>query len=294
MFERGGEFVKAKLVSFDFNGFPQFGSDVTLPGSGIATGDITAIATGPTEVRVYAPTGQGSTARLREWQYLNGAWSDLGNQQWSDGSFIVPTFGVGVTRGYQDGSATPSTYGAIPTSPDSLVEFARKDNVSPYRWSKVTLTCPSSCGSGDIRCFGCSGGVASSWVGTGGAGLSPGGTQPRAAARPGLAYQKRAGQPNNFVGRFYMAINQGAQCSGPFGTPSGTPAGCNSVLIMTEGNVASGMPSTKRLTWITPAQWLASPFAIGGITLMDDPDPRREPTGGVRGRERIGFFPTVR
>jgi hypothetical protein len=166
---------------------------------------------------------------------------------------------VGATRGYQDNSGTAATYAAIPTWPDGLVEFARKDTNG---WSKVTYTCPSGS-------FGCVSGVASTWAGTGGAGLAPGGTQPRAAARPGLAYQMRSGQVIT-LGRFYMAINQAANCSDPFGTPSGTPAGCPSVLIMTEGNLATGTPTTRRLRWITPAQGLVGNFPVGGISLLDD------------------------
>jgi len=39
---------------------------------------------------------------------------------------------------------------------------------------------------------------------------------------------------------------------------------------MTEGNQAAGNPTTKRLTWITPAHRLANNFAVGGISLVDD------------------------
>lgn len=148
------------------------------------------------------------------------------------------------------------------------MEFARK-NAGANTWTRVTFTCPAGS-------FGCVNGTASSWAGTGGKGLptdNPAGTQPRAEERPGLAYQKRAGQPNNYVGRFYIAINQQSSCSEPFGTPNnddGTGAGCSSRLIMTEGNLASGTPATRRLAWITPAHWLANKFAVGGISLVDD------------------------
>jgi hypothetical protein len=267
VFQKTTGTVTSSLVTInDQTGNATFGVEVPLPGGLTATGDITAVKVSATEVRAYAPRGSGSGARLREWKYLNGTWTDLGDQQWSDGTDVVPTFGIGATRGFQDSSATSSTYGAIPTWPDNLIEFARKDNASPFRWSKVTFTCAGGS-------FGCVSGAASSWAGTGGAGLPPSGTQPRAAARPGLAYQKRSGQADH-VGRFYMAINQGTQCSAPFGTPApatpGAPLGCASMLIMTEGNLATGTPASRRLTWITPAHVLAANFSIGGYSLIND------------------------
>ena len=277
VFQKTTGTVTSSLVTIDnIADNVTFGSEVTLPGGFVATGDITVVAVSATEIRAYAPRGSGSSGRLREWKYLNGTWSDLGDQLWSDGSAVVPAFGIGATRGFQDDSATPRTYGAIPTWPDKLIEFARKDNASPFRWSKVTFTCPACLSNCPPQSFQCPSGTASSWAGTGGADLPPGGTQPRAAARPGLAYQKRSGQAN-YVGRFYMAINQATLCSGPFGNPSGNPnatppdpLGCASRLIMTEGNLASGTPPSRRLTWITPAHQLADKFAIGGIALIDD------------------------
>jgi hypothetical protein len=176
VFQKTTGTVRSSLVTINSSsGNVTFGSEVTHPGSITANGDITAVAVAATEIRAYARRGSGSSARLREWKYLNGTWSDLGDQQWSDGTNVVPTFGIGATRGFQDGSATPSTYGAIPNYPDNLVEFARKDNASPFRWSKVTFTCASGS-------FGCVSGTASSWAGTGGAGHAR--SPPRARTAP--------------------------------------------------------------------------------------------------------------
>lgn len=256
--------ISSRLVTINnMTSAVSFGSEVTLPGGYAAAQDITAIATAVGEVTVYIPVNTATGRKLMQWTY-NGSWSSGSIQQWSDGTDINPIWGIGATVGYQDGSSTPSTYAAIPSNPDGLTEFARRSNASPYRWSKVTFTCAAGT-------FGCVGGVASSWAGTGGAGRatdSPAGTQPLAYGRPGLAYQRRAGQANS-VGRFYMAINQGSSCSGPFG--KAPPGWCDSVLIMTEGNLATGTPTSQRLTWITPmAGVVGGNQTATGISLLDD------------------------
>jgi hypothetical protein len=203
-----------------------FGSNVTLPGGFTATGDITALSTATGVVTVWAPVGN----RLKQWRFQNGSWSSATNMQWSDGSFIVPQFGIGATKGFQDNSSTVRIYAAIPTAPSGVVEFARQDATN-NRWTKI-----------------------SSWQQTG--------VQPTVKARPGLAYQKRAGGSNS-VGRFYMALNQNTSCSGPFGTSPN----CSVAMLITEGNMASG--TTRRLRWIPPAYFLAG-GAVGGIHLIDD------------------------
>jgi hypothetical protein len=89
-----------------------------------------------------------------------------------------------------------------------------------------------------------------------------------AYGRPGLVYQKQGGQSSNSVGRFYMMFNQGSSCSGPFGTPG---PWCNSKLLMTEGNVATGTPASGRLTWITPAFDIdGGNHVTTGVSLVDD------------------------
>jgi hypothetical protein len=97
-----------------------------------------------------------------------------------------------------------------------------------------------------------------------------------ASARPGLAYQRKAGAANN-VGRFYMAVTQGtapgSKCAAPFGTPqTWTLATCSAVLIMTEGNLTTGSPPSRRLTWITPAQHPSEPYypVLRGVSLVND------------------------
>jgi hypothetical protein len=270
--------VKARLVTINSStGNVTYGSEMT-PWSGVtATGDITALKTATGQVTVWFRTGSGSSARLREVRYQNSAWSDQGNQLWTDGTNIVPLYGIGATRGYQDGSSTARTYAAIPMNPNGLVEFVRKDTSSPFRWSRVTFTCPSGN-------FGCSNGSASSWAGTGGAcpasstdrpctAANPDGTQPLVSARPGLAYQRRGGQSQNNVGRFYMAINQAATCVEPFGEPTGNPSdpySCGTRLIMTEGNLISNNPTSRRFTWITPSHWLSGELSPGGLSLVHD------------------------
>ncbi len=255
--------VSSRLVTINSsNGNVTYGSEVTLPGGYVADQDVTALSTGAGQVTAYAPVTVNGARKLMQWTY-NGSWSAGAIQQWSDATDINPMYGIGATRGYQDGSSTASTYAAIPTNPSGLIEFARKSNTSPFRWSKVTFGCQAGS-------FGCSAGTASSWAGIGGAGSPPNGTQPVGYGRPGLAYQKRAGQANS-IGRFYMAINQGQSCSGPFGSPSGNPPFCNSKLIMTEGNVATGTPSSRRLTWITPAFDITGPPGWpAGASLVDD------------------------
>ena len=260
--------MKSKLITINNStGNILYGNDVTIlqaQGGIVATGDITALSTAAGVVSVWAPTGSGASARLTELLYQNGAWTNQGNALWTDGTIVVPMYGIGATRGYQDGSSTASTYAAIPVYPNGLVEFVVKSNASPFRWSKVTYTCPTGS-------FGCVSGTASSWAGTGGVGLptaNPPGTQPMAYGRPGLVYQKRGGQSSNSVGRFYMAFNQGSSCSGPFGTPG---PWCNSKLLMTEGNLASGTPASRRLTWITPAFDIdGGNHVTTGVSLVDD------------------------
>src|SRR4029077_10337173 len=126
--------------------------------------------------------------KLFQFKYTNGGFElAVQVQKWNeDNSDIIPALGTGIgaTRGYQDNSPTQQTYAAIPTYPNGLIEFARQNSGGPY-WSRVTFTCPAGG-------FGCPSGTASSWVGTVGVGLPPGGTQPRAFGRPGLAYQKKA------------------------------------------------------------------------------------------------------
>jgi len=273
--------LKATLVNINSsNGTVSYETEMTpleSTGGVTATGDVTALSTAAGQVIVWFPTGSGANARLRQIRYQNGSWTSQGDQVFNTGESIVPMYGIGATRGYQDGTG-PYTYAAIPVYPNGLVEFARKGALVTSSWTRVTFGCTSGA-------FGCenvgSSWVASSWAGTGGAcpatstdrpctAANPDGTQPTASARPGLAYQKRGGQPSNGVGRFYMAINQGALCAGPFGVPDGDPVGCSSRLIMTEGNLVSGTPTTGRLTWITPAQWLAGNWGVGGISLIDD------------------------
>jgi hypothetical protein len=264
--------ITGKVVTISSSGAITYGGGVTVSGNYTAVGDITAINTGSgstKQVTVLAPVVLSGATKLLLFRYTNGGWEPaVVAQKWSeDSTDINPMYGVGATIGYQDNSATAQVYAAIPTNPSGLVEFARQLNGGPY-WSRVTFTCTSGS-------FGCVSGVASSWAGIGGKGLptdSPPGTQARAGARPGLAYQKTAGQANAYVGRFYMMVNQPANgCSGPFGSPDLSTHGCEPRLIMTEGNVATGTPSSRRITWITPAQSVGPPLVgLGGMSLIDD------------------------
>lgn len=195
------------------NGQITYGNNVTLPGGVTASGDVAALSTGIGVVKAWAPSG----GRLKQWTYQNNAWSNPVDQRWSDNSLINPKFGIAVVRGFQDGSSTARIYAAIPTSPNGVVEFARQD-ATTGRWSKLNA-----------------------WQQM---------AQPLVTARPGLAYQRRAGQGIE-IGRFYMALNLGPISS----------------LILTEGNLASG--STRRLRWIGPGYTLRGPTQ-GGINLVND------------------------
>jgi hypothetical protein len=174
----------------------------------------------------------GSPSRLKEWTFVNNAWSSPVDQKWSDGTFIDPAWGIGATRGYSGGVSSAATYAAIASNPGGLVDFAKKD-ATTGRWTKIA-----------------------SWALTS--------TQPFANGRPGLAYQHTGGQANS-VGRFYMAFNQ-ASCTGVYG--SGSP--CIPQLLMTQGNLTTG--TVQRLQWIKPQGFAdPDPSGIGvGVALLDD------------------------
>lgn len=65
-----------------------------------------------------------------------------------------------------------------------------------------------------------------------------------------------------------MAFKSGGTCTAPFTNAIG---GCSPQLIMTEGNLANGAPSSRRLKWIGRAYELDGSDGVGGgISLIDD------------------------
>lgn len=219
-------------------GAAAFAANVTLPGRVTALGDVTALATAAGVVTVWARGG--NPVRLKQWKFQNGTWTGPVDQLWSDGTPISPLYGIGATMGFQDGSSTANVYAAIPTAPIGTVEFARQaaSGAQAGRWSKL-----------------------SSWSDVASA-------QPVATGRPGLAYQRRAGQANT-VGRFYMAWSKGLKgattCTGLIGDAATNP--CAAELAMTEGNLTTG--TTRRLQWLKPT-YFGETGMPGGITLLDD------------------------
>jgi hypothetical protein len=143
-----------------------------MPGNVVASGDITALSTSAGIVKAWVP----SQGHLKQWTYSNSAWSGPVDQQWSDGTYINPLYGIGATMGYQD-SSSAQVYAAIATGPNGLVELAKQG--TDGKWTKI-----------------------SAWSVLG---------QPSANSRPGLAYQHRPGQ--NSVGRFYMGLINASGCA---------------------------------------------------------------------------------
>jgi hypothetical protein len=244
----GGSLV-SNIIHLDSTGQVTFGADVALPGAG-ATGDVTALATGPGAVSAWAPVNN----RLMEWTYASGAWSGPTAQQWVSNPraplFISPLYGIGATRGFVSSSSSAQTFAAIPTTPNGAVEFARK--TSNGQWTKLT----------------------SSWS-------DIGGVQPTVQARPGLAYMRMDPAQPATTGRFYLAVNMTDPCESPgpthvFGSTS-AGLGCESRLVFTEGNLDTGAPASRRLVWVTPgskfgatADELGSLHALRGVALLGD------------------------
>lgn len=206
----------------------------------VATGDVTALNTfwGP---MVWVPTiagGIGNTLAQLDNPDAGGlGWHEEDYAQWADGSYIKVTHGIGAVQGYENGESSPHVYAAIPTAPDGVVEFARRE--SNGRWTKLPI-----------------------WSGEPGAI----GGQPRVQARPGLAYQPFAGQPS-YVGRFYMAFTLHPDCTAPY-----QPTGCGTFMIMTEGNFTSG--TSRRFLWIKPVLGFGTgpggAPGLRGVALLND------------------------
>jgi len=211
--------VVSNKISLSSTGVFTFGGDVVLPGNIHPTGDITALATAAGVVTAWAPAG----ATLVQWKFQNNAWSQPAVQKWVDNTNINPLYGIGAAMGFSGTSTTAAVFAAIPTAPTGIVELASPDSTG--KWKKI-----------------------SAW--------SVLGTQIGTVARPGLAYQHRAGRSNN-IGRFYMALNDG-------------PTGINNLpgvyLYTTEGNLTTG--TSRRLQFLqNPYPWGAAP---AGLSLEND------------------------
>ncbi|HEX2733337.1 MAG TPA: hypothetical protein VHM70_17120 [Polyangiaceae bacterium] len=202
--------LRSNIVTVGTTGL-SFASDVVLPGSVTAASDVAVLSTSTGVVKAWARSG----GKLKQWTYQNNAWSSPVDQLWGDGTAINPTYGIAATIGFQDRSNTGKVYAAIPTGTNGTVEFARQETNG--RWTKMAV-----------------------WQDV---------PQPTTTARPGLAYQRRAGQANS-IGRFYLNLNQGE----------------GMVMFMTEGNLIGG--SNERLRWEIAAYQGAN--MRGGTFLLDD------------------------
>lgn len=122
------------------------------------------------DVYVYAMYG----ATLEEWiMSPSGTWSGPVDQQWSDGSLVYASYGLGLTKGFLAGNSLDRLFAAVPLgSPLGQIEMAWKYNPGD-RWNRMD---------------------ASGWsVG-----------QPVTISQPGLAYEPF--DPNDEgQGRFYLA-----------------------------------------------------------------------------------------
>jgi hypothetical protein len=164
--------LRSTLINVSGTGLVTAEPGVVMPGAVTALGDVTAVTVSSGVVKAFAMGG--NPARLKQWLYTGGAWTGPVDQLWTDGTAIVPNAGIGATMGFQDSGASARLYAAIPTT--SGIEFARQETSggNAGRWTKLAT-----------------------WASE---------AQPITLGRPGLAYQHRAGKPNNH-GRFYLAVN---------------------------------------------------------------------------------------
>jgi hypothetical protein len=215
--------LRSTLINVSGTGLVTAEPGVVMPGAVTALGDVTAVTVSSGVVKAFAMGG--NPARLKQWIYTGGAWTGPVDQLWTDGTAIVPNAGIGATMGFQDSGASARLYAAIPTT--SGIEFARQETSggNAGRWTKLAT-----------------------WASE---------AQPITLGRPGLAYQHRAGKPNNH-GRFYLAVNP---------APSAACAQCPAMLYITEGNLTSG--ATRRLQWLKP-YYLGYSVRSGGIALFND------------------------
>jgi hypothetical protein len=122
-----------------FNGV--WGPVEYLSGSFGVTGDLAAIEGWDGTVYVYLVVGSGTSARLKVFMLdQNLTWWSSTAQQWTDGSFITPAYGISLTRGYikyPGGGTMEAIIAAIPQAhPEGQIELAWKSHFQSY-WTRM-------------------------------------------------------------------------------------------------------------------------------------------------------------